>query len=136
MKKNIWKSVFAVVVGAVVGIVLSIGTDLAMRKTGIFPESGRMMTNGLFVLATVYRAVYGVFGSYLTARLAPNRPMFHALVLGGIGTAVGVLGVVVNWNKMQEMGPHWYAIAIAALGMLQSWIGGKLRLMQLGGAGE
>ena len=33
------------------------------------------MSNALFVLATVYRTIYTVAGGYITARLAPNRPM-------------------------------------------------------------
>ena len=43
------------------------------------------MSHALFVLAFSYRAVFDVFGCYLTARLAPARPMLHAMVLGGIG---------------------------------------------------
>jgi hypothetical protein len=30
-------------------------------------------------------------------------------------------------------GPHWYPLALVALAMPQSWLGGKLRVMQLGG---
>jgi hypothetical protein len=40
------------------------------------------MGDALFLLATAYRIVYGVAGSYVTARLAPDRPMQHALALG------------------------------------------------------
>ena len=35
--------------------ILSIATDLAMHATGVFPPEGQPMSNGLFVLATVYR---------------------------------------------------------------------------------
>src|SRR6266404_8085901 len=40
------------------------------------------MAGGLppFALATAYRIVYGIATSYLVARLAPDRPMLHALV--------------------------------------------------------
>ena len=66
-------------------MVLSLGTDLALRAAGVFPPLGQEMSDALFVLATVYRTLYGVVGSYVTARLAPDRPMGHALVGGLIG---------------------------------------------------
>ena len=136
MKRNIWRSILAVVVGAAVSILLSVGTDAVMQKTGVFPLSGKAMSNGLFVLATIYRTVYGVLGAYLTARLAPDRPMMHALILGAIGTTVGIVGLVVRWHEMPELGPRWYPIGIVVLGMVQWWVGGKLRVMQLGKAGN
>jgi hypothetical protein len=88
------------------------------------------MSGELFVLATAYRTVYGVAGSYATARLAPNRPMMHALVLGGLGLVVCVVGSVATWNRGPEFGPHWYPLALVALAMPQSWLGAKLRKIQ------
>jgi hypothetical protein len=87
------------------------------------------MSDGLFAFATVYRTLYGVVGSYITARLAPNRPMGHAMVGGLIGLALSTLGAVVTWNK--ELGPHWYPLALIATAMPTAWLGGKLRVMQL-----
>ena len=104
---------------------------MVLRATGIFPALGQPMAGRLFVLATAYRALYGVAGSYITARLAPNRPMLHALVLGVLGLAVSIVGVVVTWDKGPEFGPKWYPLSLAALGMPQSWLGGKLREMQV-----
>ncbi len=73
--------------------------------------------------------VYGVVGSYVTARLAPDRPMGHALVGGLIGLALSTLGAVVTWNK--DLGPHWYPLALIVTAMPTAWLGGKLRVMQL-----
>ena len=89
------------------------------------------MNTGLFLLATLHRTIFGVFGAYITARLAPSRPMLHALILGAIGAAVAILGTVLTWNKGPDFGPHWYPIALVLLGMPQSWLGGKLRELQL-----
>ena len=125
------RSILAVVAGAVTGIVLSLGTDMLLRAAGIFSPIGQPMSNSLFLLATVYRTIYGVLGSYVTARLAPNRPMAHALVLGAIGLAVSILGVVVTWDQGPEFGPKWYPLALVVLCMPQSWLGGKLRELQL-----
>lgn len=132
MNRKIWKSILAVIVGAAVSILLSVGTDTALEKTGVFPAPGKVMGNGMFVLATVYRTVYGVLGAYLTARLAPTRPMMHALILGAMGTVVGIIGLVVMWNKLPELGPRWYPIGLVVLGLVQWWVGGKLRVIQVG----
>ena len=83
------------------------------------------------LLATVYRTVYGVGGSYLIARLAPDRPMQHALVGGVVGLAVSIVGAAVTWNRGPAFGPHWYPLALIVLALPTAWVGGKLRLMQL-----
>jgi hypothetical protein len=113
----------------VVVLVLSLGTDLALHAAGIFPPLGQIMSNPLFLLATVYRTVYAVLGSYITARLAPDRPMGHALLGGGIGLVLAVVGAVVTWNK--DLGPHWYPLALIVTALPCAWVGGKLRLMQM-----
>jgi hypothetical protein len=87
--------------------------------------------DGALLLATGYRTVYGVLGSYIIARLAPDRPMEHALVGGVIGLAVSIVGAAVTWNKGPAFGPHWYPLALVVLAMPQAWAGGKLRVMQL-----
>jgi len=115
--------------GFVAVVVLSLGTDWALHAAGVFPALGQKMSDALFVLATVYRTLYGVVGSYVTARLAPDRPMGHALVGGLIGVAMSTLGAVVTWNK--DLGPRWYPLALIVTAMPTAWLGGKLRVMQL-----
>jgi hypothetical protein len=127
--RRIGRSILALLAGFVVVVVLSLGTDLALHAAGIFPELGQTMSNGLFALATIYRTLYGVAGSYVTARVAPDRPMGHALVGGLIGLALSILGAVVTWNK--DLGPHWYPLALIATAMPAAWLGGKLRVMLL-----
>ena len=127
--RSIGRSIGALLAGFVVVVILSLGTDVALQKAGIFPPLGQIMSNALFLLATVYRTVYAVVGSYITARLAPDRPMGHALLGGGIGLVLAVVGAVVTWNK--DLGPHWYPLALVATALPCAWAGGKLRLMQL-----
>lgn len=134
--RQIGRSIGAVFAGAVSGAIVSIGTDVLMRATGIFPPQGQPMGDGLFALATAYRTIYSIAGSYLTARLAPYTPMGHALVLGVLGLAVCVAGTVATWDKGPEFGPHWYPLALVALALPQSWAGGRLRLWQLSGRGS
>jgi hypothetical protein len=117
------RSVWAIVAGFLVVVVLSIGTDMAMHAAGIFPALGQRMSDGLFVLATAYRTLYGILGSYVTARLAPNKPMNHAMIGAAIGTAIGTVGAVATWNK--DLGPHWYPIALILTAFPTAWIGAK-----------
>jgi hypothetical protein len=131
MNKKTLRSIGAVLAGAVTGIVLSLGTDLVLYAAGVFPPLGQPTSDGPLRLATVYRTVYGVAGAYITARLAPDRPMMHALVLGALGFAASLVGAVVTWNKGAAFGPHWYPVALVVLAMPQSWLGARLREMQL-----
>jgi hypothetical protein len=133
MAKNILQSVGAVIAGVAVSIILDVGTDAAMRAMGIFPKAAGSMSDALFVLATTYRTIYGVLGAYITARLAPNRPMMHALILGALGTVAAAAGAIAMWDKMPEIGPKWYALVLIVLALPSAWLGGKLRLMQLHG---
>jgi hypothetical protein len=84
------------------------------------------MSDALFVLATAYRIVYGIAGGYVAARLAPDRPMTHALVLGVVGLAVSIAGAVATWNAGPAFGPHWYPLALVVTAVPGCWLGGKL----------
>jgi len=131
--RRIGRSIAAVLVGMVVGIVLTIGTDIVLHEIGVFPPWGASMVgyDGALGLAVIYRAIYGIAASYIIARLGPDRPMMHALVGGFLGLVVGIVGAVVTWNKGPAFGSHWYPIALIVLAIPQAWAGGKLRVMQL-----
>jgi hypothetical protein len=131
--RRVLRSIGAVIVGILVGIILTVATDIVMHAIGVFPPWGQSMVgfDGPLLLARVYRTVYGVLGSYIIARLAPDRPMQHALVGGFLGLVVSIVGAAVTWNKGPAFGPHWYPVALVVLAMPQAWAGGKLRVMQL-----
>ena len=120
------RSIGAVLAGLLAVVILSIGTDLVLHAAGIFPRIGEPMSNALFLLATAYRTVYSVAGSYLAARLAPDRPMKHALILGGIGLILSTAGAIATWNRGPAFGPHWYPLALIVLAMPSAWVGGRL----------
>ena len=130
---RIGRSIGALFAGFVAVVILSLGTDAALHAAGIFPALGQPMSNALLLLATAYRTVYGIFGSYVTARLAPYRPMQHALLGGSVGLVLSIVGAVMAWNKAAMLGPHWYPLALVATAMPCAWAGGKIRVMQLGG---
>src|SRR2546426_578737 len=118
------QSIWALVAGAVVAIVATTLVDVALHIAHVFPPINDPINDALALLATSYRIVIGVAGAWLTARLAPDKPLKHALILGYLGVALGLVGVVVTWNK--GLGPHWYPIALVVLAVPQSWVGGKL----------
>lgn len=131
MNKSTLRSIGAVVAGFVVVVVLSLGTDMVLHATGVFPPWGQPMSDALFLLATIYRTIYCIAGSYIAARLAPDKPMKHALVLGVVGLIVSTAGAVATWNNGPEFGPHWYPVALVVTAIPCAWLGGKLRVMQL-----
>jgi peptidoglycan/LPS O-acetylase OafA/YrhL len=131
MNKNRLRSIGAVLAGALTGIVLSVVTDVVLHAIGVFPSWGQPVGDGPLVLATAYRALYGIAGTYVTARLAPSKPMQHAMVLGAIGLVAAIVGAAVTWNKGPQFGAHWYPVALIMLALPQSWAGAKLRIMQL-----
>ncbi|MGX5817112.1 hypothetical protein ACWKWU_02890 [Chitinophaga lutea] len=124
MKTHTWKSIGAIVAGFATVVVLSILTDFILESAGIFPPPG----NGLYItwmllLALAYRTVYTVIGGYVTAALAPSRPMRHARILGIVGTIAGIAGVFASLG----MSPLWYPIALALLALPSTLLGGWLR---------
>jgi surface polysaccharide O-acyltransferase-like enzyme len=131
MRRNILRSIGSVVAGLLFIVVLSLTTDVVMHATGIYPPWFQYMSDSLFVLATAYRSLYSVLGCYLSARLAPNRPMPHALILGVIGLVLSIVGALATWNKGREFGPKWYPLALVVLSIPLAWVGGKIREMQL-----
>jgi hypothetical protein len=129
--RRIGRSIGALFAGFLVVVILSIGADIALRAMGIFPRLGEAMSDRFFLLATVYRTVFGIVGSYITARLAPDRPMQHALLGGVVGLVLSIVGAVTTWSRGSKFGPHWYPLALIVLALPTAWVGGRLRLMQL-----
>jgi len=123
-----WKSILAVVVGVLFIIIVTTLVDVALHAAGVYPPITQPISDGLAVLATIYRVVISIAGAWITARLAPQNPMKHALILGVVGVVLGLVGVVATWNL--ELGPRWYPIALVVLAIPQCWVGGKLYEMQ------
>jgi peptidoglycan/LPS O-acetylase OafA/YrhL len=124
--RRIGRSIGAVLAGIVVGVILTLATDIVLHAIGVFPPWGQPVSDGPLLLATAYRAVFGIVGSYIAARLAPYRPMQHALAGGVVGLVVSIVGTVVTWNRGPAFGPHWYPLALIVIAMPCAWVGGKL----------
>jgi hypothetical protein len=118
------QSAGAVLVGLLVGGILSVGTDQVLHVLKVYPPWGQRTPSGPLLLATAYRIVYTILGAYVTARLAPDRPMKHVLALGIIGVILSIAGALATWNL--DLGPHWYPIAIIVMALPCTWLGGQL----------
>jgi len=125
--RRLVRTIAAVVAGFLAIVILSVGTDMAMRASGVFPPADQPMSGALFALAAAYRIVYCIGGGWLTARIAPARPMRHALMLGVMGLIVSTIGTVTTWNRGPEFGPHWYPLTLIVTALPCAWLGGRLR---------
>jgi hypothetical protein len=120
--KQLLKSIGAVIAGFMTVVVLSIATDSIVEALGIFPGAAHPEAYKQWMLAVAlfYRTIFTIFGGFVTAKLAPTKPMRHAVILGILGTIAGTLGAIAGWS----LGNHWYPIALAALGLPSTWLGG------------
>lgn len=133
MMKNILKSIVAILAGFILVFALSYGTDALLRSMGLMGESLPMYGSQLLILGIIaYRSIYSVIGSYVIARLAPNHPMRHVLIVGFFGLVMGTFSTFATMNM--NVGPAWYGFAVAALSVPSAWLGGKLFEWQKGKA--
>ncbi len=124
-----WKSVRAVIAGVLVIVIVTTIVDIVLHAMSVFPPMDQPLDDRLSVIASSYRLVIGIAGAWLTARLAPANPMKHALILGGVGTVLGLIGVIATWSL--ALGPRWYPISLAVIAIPQCWAGGALYTRRL-----
>lgn len=118
------KNAIAVATGFLAVVVLSLVTDQVLHVLKVYPPWNQPMRDpALNLLALAYRIAFTVLGGYLTARFSARSPMRQVWILGLVGTAFGILGVVSTWNL--DLGPHWYPIALAVTAIPATWLGGK-----------
>ena len=129
--RRILRRVGAVLAGMILIIILDIGLDIIMHATGIYPPWFQPMATGLWLLALSYRTIDSILGCYVTARLAPDRPLTHALVLGSLGVILSAIGAIATWGKGLEFGPKWYPLALVLIALPCAWVGGTIRQRQL-----
>ena len=123
-----WRSTWAVLAGVLFIVIVTTLVDIALHAAGVFPPMDKPIDDKLALLATAYRIIISVAGAWLTARLAPQKPMKHALILGLVGVALGLVGVVATWNL--GLGPRWYPIALVVLAVPQCWAGGRIYVLR------
>ena len=109
--RRVLRRIGAVLAGLLAVVILDVGIDVVLH-------------------ATAYRMVDGITGGYIVARLAPDRPVLHALALGIIGLVLSTAGVVGTWNQGPEFGPKWYPLALVVVALPCALMSGILRVRQ------
>lgn len=122
--RRLVRSALAVLGGLVAIVALSMLADEVAYALGVFERGKVTYETEPYVIATAYRAVIGVAGCWLAARLAPSHPMRHALIVGGIGVVMTTAGVAAAFSM--DLGPVWYPIALLVVTMPCAWLGGVL----------
>lgn len=125
---NTLKSIGACLAGFFTVAILSVATDALFAKIS-FISTQLTAQNGVWLwwmllIALVYRSIYTVFGGYIIAKLAPQNPMKHVIIVGIIGTVLSIAGMIAMWS----LGNQWYSILIAATSIPLMWLGGKLAI--------
>jgi len=124
---KILRSIGAVAAGFIAVFVLAVLTDIVLVTVHALPamDHPELYSDPLYAIIFLYTTVYSGVGGYLAARLAPSRPIAHALVLGVLGTLASTLGAVANWSK--AAGHEWYPIALIVIAIPACWLGGVLQ---------
>jgi hypothetical protein len=100
----------AFVAGFATVAVLSMATDAVLLASNIYP----------FALA--YRTAFTVIGGYVAAWLAPANKLRLSVILGIVGAIAATAGAVAMWH----IGHTWYPVALAALALPSTTLGGWL----------
>lgn len=124
MISRIFKSIGAYAAAIVCTFALSYGTDFLLQATGLPILRLNYASGPLVIAIIVYRTIYNVVGGYVVARLAPTRPIGHALGLGIFGFVGSLAATIATWNM--NLGPAWYSLSVVALAIPSALAGGKL----------
>jgi hypothetical protein len=122
------RSIGSVVLGYVVMAVITIaGTSAAAAlliprgtKTTA-PGPPPPLTSSYLAANLTVSALAAVAGGYLTARMAPGRPMLHVGVLGLFMVAMSILS---SRSPMSAGQPEWYKLVLPVIGVLGAVVGG------------
>lgn len=124
-KRNIFKSIGVIILGFAISEILSVLTDFLLESIGVLPdpEEGLFGTANILI-ALSYRMNYTIFTGFIVAKLSPNKPMLHAMILGGIGTALTLLSL--SDPDIAAKSELWFVYTLAALTIPCLWLGVKI----------
>ena len=107
------RSIAAIFAGMVLWAVLWLTSNATL--TAVFPDSfaddGSTDCPGILVALLVLAFTFSVAAGWLTARLAQHREMLHAVILGAIQLAIGVMVQLQYWDLL----PLWYHLIFLVL---------------------
>ena len=123
------RSIVAIAAGFFLIPLLNFATLAILARVApeTFPAGAPVTSTAGLILTCAYVAIYGIGGCYLTARLAPSRPMLHALIVGVLGLAISIPVALQNWADA----PAWFNVYNLLAVMPYAYIGGRIREREL-----
>jgi hypothetical protein len=126
MNNTILKSIGVILLAFMISALLSVLTDFLLEAIGVLPHP----KDGLFItwailLVLFYRGVYTILAGFIVAKLAPGKPMLHAMILGSIGIIITVAAT--NSPSLADKAPLWYGYTLAAITIPCLWLGVKMK---------
>lgn len=110
----------ALIAGFLAVALLSTAADAVLHALNYYPNDGTVGSDAELAFALTYRTIFTVLGGFITALLAPTRPLRLATILGCIGTVFAILGAVAMWS----VGHNWYPVGIVVLAVPSTALGG------------
>jgi len=125
MNKGIFKSIGVILLSFVVITLLSMLTDYLFESIGVLPNPQKgLFETWAILLVLFYRGVYTIFAGFIVAKLALNKPLLHAIILGIIVTLITVMAA--SSPSFAEKAPLWFGFTLAAITIPCLWLGVRI----------
>lgn len=123
--RRVGRSVLANLAGLVMNKMLSTTADQIFHFTGVYPPCGVPIEETRDDMrALSLCSMPSAIGGFIVAGLAPHWPVPHAAVLGMIGTAPSLLGLMLVIQV--PVGPTWCPALLAAFAPPSTWLERRL----------
>jgi len=125
--KNIFKSIGVILLAFISIALLSIVTDFLLESIGMLPDPKKgLFDTWAIILVLVYRGIYTIFAGFIIAKLAPSKPILHAIILGAVGIIITILAT--NDPSFADKAPLWFGYTMAAITIPCLWVGVNIQL--------
>ena len=125
--KNVLKSIGVILLAFISITLLSITTDFLLESIGILPDPNKgLFDTRAIILVLAYRGIYTIFAGFIIAKLAPSKPILHAIILGAIGIIITVLAT--TEPSFSDKAPLWFGYTMAAITIPCLWLGVNIQL--------
>ena len=122
------RSILAVVAGSAVWTMMWLGSNAALM--GLFPQwygdGGRVESVPVLLFVILRSVIFSVIAGYITALVARRKGIKHALALGILQLALGLIATA----QFYHAAPLWYHVVFLLLLIPANVLGGQLRVIQ------
>jgi len=117
------RSILALVIGTAVAIAIVIGAFTFLEKNNPAIDTkvgGQLLLLGITLVA-------GLAGGFAAATIAAKRRRLHAIIVGILLCALGLVSQVLFPDRISQHNPAWYNYGIPVLSLVAATLGGRLR---------